>query len=214
MATTQNTLIGRASGSVDGVTFLTIFRQNVMREKMTAQTNPNTTAQQAQRFKYNTLLTLYTVGKLIIDIGFRYYSKNRTPWNTFMKYNMNTIFVNNGTATPNVFMENMSIARGVIARHRIGESNLYANVDMFQVFWLAQLPYRGTWEDIAHVVVLNLSKQTVYLDSSKTRAEQEVLIYSATPMDPTDYCISYVFFQNPITNEVSDSVAQIVVTQS
>lgn len=112
MATSQNTLIGRSSGSVDGVTFLTIFRQNVMRAKMSHQTNPNSTAQQSQRFKYNTLLSIYEMGKNVIDIGFKKYSPNRTPWNSFMSYNAKTMFTNNGTSVPNVDIAKLQIGRG------------------------------------------------------------------------------------------------------
>lgn len=213
MARVQNTLIGRASGSVDGVTFLTIFRKNVMRAKMSHQTNPNSTAQQSQRFKYNTLKTLYDYGKSILDIGFRYYSINQTPWNAFMKYNSKTVFQNNGTAVPNVNMFNLSIARGVIERHRTGESNLFSNADAYQVFWFATVPYRGTPDDIAHVVVINLTKGLVFIDSSVTRKDEVVYIFSDVNLDPTDVSISYVFFQNPITNEVSDSVSEMVVVQ-
>lgn len=213
MARVQNTLIGRASGSVDAVTFLTIFRKNVIRAKMTHQTNPNSTAQQSQRFKYNTLKTLYDYGKSILDIGFRYYSINRTPWNSFFKYNAKTVFQNNGTATPGVNMMNLSIARGIIEKHRVGESNLYSNSNLYQIFWFTTVPYRGTSNDIAHVVVINLTKGLIFMDSSATRADEVVYITSTVNLDPTDDSISYVFFQNPITNQVSDSVAQLVVVQ-
>lgn len=213
MARVQNTLIGRASGSVDAVTFLTIFRKNVMRAKMSAQTNPNTTSQQAQRFKYNTLLSLYEILKPIIDVGFRYYSINRTTWNSFMRYNMKTVFQNNGTATPDLLWINMQTGRGVIGRHREGESNLYSNSDVYEIFWFTTVPYRGTPNDIAHVVVINLTKGLVFMNSSKTRKDEIVYLLSDVPLDPTDDSISYVFFQNPITNQVSDSVAQMVVVQ-
>lgn len=134
MARVQNTLIGRASGSVDEVTFLTIFRQNVIRAKMAHQTNPNSTAQQAQRFKYNTLLELYENGKDVIDIGFKKYSPNRTPWNSFMAYNSKAMFTNNGTSVPDMDITKLQTGRGyLIPRSRIfGE--LFQGQD---VGWLA-----------------------------------------------------------------------------
>lgn len=88
MARVQNTLIGRSSGSVSQTTFLTWKTINVVRSKMSHQTNPKTQLQRNQRMRYNLLREFYKNFQNGIDIGFASRTRKRSAFNAFMARNL------------------------------------------------------------------------------------------------------------------------------
>lgn len=86
---------------------------------MAAQTNPNSTAQQSQRFKYGFLFETYKNIKNIVDLGIYDYTRKMTFWNAFQKLNMKNVFIDNGTATPNIVLSNLIITKGLLPKFRV-----------------------------------------------------------------------------------------------
>lgn len=208
MATSQNTLIGRASGSVDGVTFLTIFRKNVMRAKMSAQTNPNSTAQQAQRFKYNFQFDFYKKNKTIINLGLSNYTQKMTFWNSFQKLNAKTVFSDNGTAIPNVDISKLLISKGTIGTQPIvdlqvtGFGNPFLIWDSFNF-----LPYNAEPTDQAHAILMSSETGQFWYRLHPTQRQADVLQFNGgtTPSPGYSFYV-WLFFVNPTSGKVSDSV--------
>lgn len=206
MARVQNTLIGRSSGSVGNVTMLTVWRENVIRSKMSSQTNPNSPSQSLQRSRYNAVYDFYKNARSIIDVGVNYYDKHMSARNKFQKLNLKASKFDNGSPAPeyNLF----KTSHGLIQMHRPAESNYSSDGLVFQVFWFTTIPYRGSAIDDVFIVIYNVTQNRYNLFSGAKREDEVVYFPSGYVIQPTDLLYSYVFFRNPITREVSDSVCQ------
>lgn len=208
MATSQNTLIGRASGSVDGVTFLTIFRKNVMRAKMSHQTNPNSPSQAAQRFKYNFILSLYQANKAYINIGLKGRDQKRSIYNFFQNQNIKSIFIDDFPNLPTVDYSKIQFSKGLLKKPIISKMGIapppygvYAEIPTNQkvvtshVYWLYVIGYNwANGESTSH----NLQ----YFNAFER-------IFFEFPTFPSagDNVATYAFFVNRTTGEISDTTS-------
>lgn len=210
MARSQNTLIGRASGSVGEVTFLTWKAVNVIRAKMSHQTNPNSPSQAAQRFKYNFILSFYQAHKEFINIGLKGSNRKMTIYNLFQNQNLKSIFINNFPSLPIVDYSKIQISKGLLNKPIISSMGIspppfgvFANIpagqkiDASHVYWLYVIGYNwtnGQWE----------SHNLQYFNSFT-----QVYFEFADFPDPTDNLATYAFFVNRTTGEISDTTSFI-----
>lgn len=210
MARSQNTLIGRSSGSVGEVTFLTWKAINVIRAKMSHQTNPNSPGQAAQRFKYNFILSLYQAHKELINIGLKGSNRKMTIYNLFQNQNLKSIFINNFPSLPAVDYSKIQLSKGLLNKPIISfigispsPPGLFANipsnqkVDPSHVYWLYIIGYNwsnGQWQ----------SHSTQYFN-----LPIQVVFQFADFPDPTDNLATYAFFVNRTTGEISDTTSFI-----
>lgn len=113
MATVQNVLIGRSSGSVGGTVFLTYKGVNVTRSKPLFVTNPQTFLQTQQRYKFSFLRDFYNKSGVIINQGFVDVRRKQSLLNAFMSLNIKAIFTNNYPNMPILIPDSIVVSRGL-----------------------------------------------------------------------------------------------------
>ncbi|MEH0154494.1 DUF6266 family protein [Limibacter armeniacum] len=88
MATVQNPIIGRASGTMANAVFSTWKGINVLKSKPLSN-NSNTEAQQTQRSLFKTVVSMLKYFSQAARVGFyeRAQGTSYTPWNLFVKSN-------------------------------------------------------------------------------------------------------------------------------
>lgn len=97
MAIVQNTLIGKASGSVGGTTFTSWKGKNVLKAKPTQVANPRTQAQTDQRSVFVSAINLYRMASLALSLGFNALAVGKSAYNAFVSENLK-----NGSLSKNV----------------------------------------------------------------------------------------------------------------
>lgn len=114
MAVVQNTLIGKASGSVGNATFLSWRGINVLKSKPTSVANPRTPGQTLQRAKLTMIVMLYRAINNIINIGYAARAIKQSAYNAFVKSNIRNIFVVGADNVPTINYALVKIAQGTI----------------------------------------------------------------------------------------------------
>lgn len=140
MARVQNTLIGRASGSVGEVVFLTWRLINVTRAKPESVANPNTILQQQQRNRFGGIVGLYNLNgyaadqatthmQAILKLGLKNRNRKMTLFNFFQKLNQQNCFDNVGDGSVAFLPENLKLSYGleITASSKITTANNGAN---------------------------------------------------------------------------------------
>lgn len=181
MARVQNTLIGRASGSVGNVVFLTWKLLNVTRSKPLTVANPNTVPQQSYRNKYGFAVSLYNAIRLLVDAGLKNQAVKMTTQNQFLKQNLGKSINTAGTPavifTPSKFI----LSIGTMGVRRVLFSEVRPFTDYVAVSWIrSELPYLGALNDIAYLLVLNeATKEFSYATQSNFSEESLTTTFSA-----------------------------------
>lgn len=116
MARVQNTLIGRASGSVGNVVFLTWKLLNVTRSKPLSVFNPDTVPQQQQRNKFGSIVELYRIIKPVVTIGLNNRNKKMSIFNFFQYLNQQQAFENLGGGLILFKPEKLTISYGLLPK--------------------------------------------------------------------------------------------------
>lgn len=210
MATTQNTLIGRASGSVANTTFLTVWRNNVIRSKMWGQPPSSSPSQLSQRFKYNFILNFYQLHKDYIQIGMGKSNRKMTIYNYFQKQNLKRIFVNNLPALPTVNYDLIQISKGLMKKPVVSKMGIspppfgvYAEIPAGQkvntshVYWLYVIGYNWT------------TGQAISHNLQYFNAFERIYFEFPTFPEAGDIMATYAFFVNITTGEISDTTSFI-----
>lgn len=116
MARVQNTLIGRASGSVGEVVFLTWRLINVTRSKPSSVANPDTILQQQQRNRFGATVALYRILKEILAVGLKNRNRKMTLFNFFQRLNQQNCFDNVGDGSVAFLPESLIISYGLVGK--------------------------------------------------------------------------------------------------
>lgn len=124
MARVQNTLIGRASGSVGQVEFLTWKGINVTRAKPMSVVNPNTVFQQTYRDLYGQMVGYYRQLLPFLKFSFKTRNRKMTIFNYFQKQNMPHAFLDNGDGTVTLIPKNLIISKGLLPNFRLLSSTI------------------------------------------------------------------------------------------
>lgn len=114
MARVQNTLIGRASGSVGDVVFFTWKLLNVTRSKGSGWANPRTIGQKWQRNKYGFAVELFRNLSEVITLGCTGYNIQKSLFNYFLKINVPQAFNNIPDGTVQVVPHKLVFSYGLM----------------------------------------------------------------------------------------------------
>lgn len=206
MARVQNTLIGKSSGSVGGATFSSWKGINVLKSKAIVVGNPKTQLQRNQRQKMSILVAIFRAVSGAINIGFKGLAVQKSAYNAFVQANL--IEANFSGNAPSVVIDPELI---LLAKGTMGETpillvtgtNANANVP---ITWNPALnPLGSSPGDIAVGAVFNETKnEWGYIDTA-IRSAGTTTVIMPTSVATADVLHGYLFFRNPVTNEVSDS---------
>lgn len=94
MARLKSGILGKFTGSLDGITGYNLNGQHVIRAKAVNVANPNTLEQQAQRNNLKFALQVYKNLKPLLELSLRQREKKQTVLSEFLRLNLNKSIVN------------------------------------------------------------------------------------------------------------------------
>lgn len=212
MARVQNTLIGKSSGSVGGATFSTWKGINVLKSKAISVFNPKTQAQENQRQRMALLVAFFRTASSAINIGFQKLAVKKSAYNAFIQANL--IPANFTGVAPNMELEVgfLALSKGTILPTVITSmTNTAASANVIVNWDGNDVPVGGSADDIAHVVVYNENSEIVGTNSSAIRSADTATVVLPQVTDNADTLYAWLYFENPITKEVSDSTQDNIV---
>lgn len=212
MARVQNTLIGKSSGSVGGATFSTWKGINVLKSKAISVFNPKTQAQENQRQRMALLVAFFRTASSAINIGFQKLAVKKSAYNAFIQANL--IPANFTGVAPNMELEVgfLTLSKGTILPTVITSmTNTAASANVIVNWDGNDVPVGGSADDIAHVVVYNENSKIVGTNSLAVRNDDTATVVLPQVTDNADTLYAWLYFENPITKEVSDSTQDNIV---
>jgi len=208
MAVTQNTLIGRSSGSVGGVTFATWKGLNIMKSKAVSVANPDTIAQQKQRNKMALIVGIYRLISSIVQVGFKTQAVGKSEYNAFVSDNIKTAISADSSAVATLDPELLTIAKGTIGVVEIDDVTQSGPED-FAVNWTDTIPVGGASSDFAYALAYDPTADVfVQSTASSTRADETITISFPTGSTVSASTQFYLFFKSASSENVSDSVTE------
>lgn len=207
MAKVQNTLIGRASGSVGGATFTTWKGVNVLKSKPESVANPRTLAQRSQRNRLTIMVVVYRALALIVSIGFKSRAVAKSAYNAFMSSNIvpSTTVDEDGNATLN--FANLKFALGTMGSIPITAVNAGAGQTQCEVeFNLFLNPLGSSQNDDAYMVAYNVRLNEWIASNGFTRADGTADANFSGNILAGDTIHTYLFFKSANSDDVCDSV--------
>lgn len=207
MAKVQNTLIGRASGSVGGATFTTWKGINVLKSKPESVANPRTLGQISQRNRLSVMVAVYRLIALAITIGFKTRAVGKSAYNAFVSANIGnaTTVDANGNAT--VDYQNLKLALGTMGSTPIDNTTGASGQTNVGIGWDDSLaPIGSSQQDIAYGVALNPTTGEWVSISDQDRSNGEIDLTFGSELAAGDRVEVYLFFKSFDDADVSDSV--------
>lgn len=209
MAILQNTLIGRASGSIGGVTFSTWKGLNVGKSKPVSVANPDTDPQKAQRSALAQLVAIFRQVVGGVDLGFKKLAVHQSAYNAWMSYNLKNA-VSKAGAVATILKQDLLFAKGTVGVVVFTSRAATVSTEDITLAWDASdIPVGGSATDEVSLVVINgTSGIALYLPALSGQIRSSGTAEFAVPSDfmTTGNSLTiYPFFRNPITGDVSDS---------
>ena len=206
MARVQNTLIGRASGAVGQVVFLTWKRLNVTRAKPIDVANPDTLPQQEQRNRFIILRRFFDNNQIAINTGLSLYAKKLIPVNVFFKQNIKTAFINPFPPVQQLVFSKLIIAKGIITPIPISFITAFSITTFAKITWSPEIIGKEmTFSDDAHAIMWNETTDTYFYLSGVKRANEELTVNLSTTFSINDVIHAWLFFVSADGRKVSDS---------
>lgn len=208
MARVQNTLIGKSSGSVGGATFSTWKGINVLKSKAIEVANPQTQAQQNQRNRMSLLVAMFRQISAVLNIGFGKLAVQKSAYNAFVQTNLLSANFSGAAPTMSLVFANLLASKGTVGVTPVTAltgTNASANVAL--TWDESPLPVGGSIDDEAYAVVYNATQDNwgVNTAGTATRDDETITVVMPTTVATSDVLHGYLFFRNPVTDEVSDS---------
>jgi hypothetical protein len=207
MATTQNTLIGKASGSVGGVTFGSWKGKNVIRSKPQSVANPNSAGQQKSRGKLTTAVSLYRQGAGVFNAGFMQMANGKSAYNAFTSEN-----VKNGSIahTKPLLIDDLTkfrASKGTLAQAKV--TNTTVDVPSHSVIVgidNSNMLAGQSGEDQAALLLVDATGKIIGHEvNAGPRAGESATLNNAVGLVVGQTYHIYLFFVNPYTRQVSES---------
>jgi hypothetical protein len=209
---TQNTLIGRSSGSIGGATATTWKGINVMKSKPMTVANPRTAGQLAQRSILKNLVFIYRLAAAFFNVGFRQQAIRKSAYNAFASENMKngalTGAVENRIAVP----ANFEPAKGTLAESSVTSANGLGGTPNVEINYDGNISGNQLATDEAYACIVKNDGQflgTVMGIDAREDATTNI-VTTANLITGQTYRV-YLFFFQPSTGKVSNSVSTTFV---
>lgn len=212
MAKVQNTLIGRASGSVGGATFTTWKGINVLKSKAENVANPRTLGQISQRNRLSVIVAIYRLLALFISVGFKSRAIAKSAYNAFTSSNIITATSVNGLGVAVIDYAALKLSLGTIGSTAIDgqTANAGGNAVVIEYDGAAD-PVGSNADDIAYAAVFNATKNEWGTNFGDERQDNEIGVVMASNLTAGDVLHMYLFFKSATDANTSDSVYATVV---
>lgn len=206
MAVTQNTLIGRARGSIGGVTFSKWKGLNVAKSKPVTVANPNTYKQRVSRLRLSIIVGLFRAAAAAIVAGFRERAVNKSEYNAFTSANATEFTDFDENLQPTYNYERLKVSQGSVGQiatlevTQEGEDSIRINWDN------AEIPVGGAPGDDLYFVAIDTDSNTViYADKVGVKREVGTALVTPAAGLAGGAKATYTFFVSNNQDKSSDS---------
>jgi len=206
MSKVQNTLIGRASGSVGQVVFVTWKGINVARSKPISVANPNTIPQQKQRSRFSLMRTFYFNAYPIIDFGVQLIAIKMSRQNAFLKTNINNAVYSG--VVPNIALvySAINISKGSMVITKIDFVTAFSITAFTKINWTILFSgIRSNPNDKAYALMFNETQNRFLFFSDGIRSDGDLTLNLSVLFGIGDILHSWLFFVSPDGKFISDS---------
>jgi hypothetical protein len=207
MAITSNTLIGKASGSIGGVTFSSWKGKNVAKSKPSSVANPNTAGQQTSRRKMSFIVAFYRMIAAVVNVGFLQMAVGKSAYNAFASTNLlNGAVTDNGTIA-SLVPENLLVAKGTLDQEQDFTILADASDNNISLDWSASASGNQLTTDNAYAVAFSATGEYLgALQGEDRRMDGGIGIAPVRPLVIGETIHVYLFFYQASTRKVSDSL--------
>jgi hypothetical protein len=215
MARTQNTLIGRTSGSIGGVTFSTWKGINVAKSKATSVADPKTPAQLAQRARMANAVMLFKGLGTIANTGFAEGATGKSAYNVFVSQNIKNGSIGedpeNSLTTPAGFI----ISSGTLDNTAISAAVADVSNNNILISWDFSLTGNKLGSDIASAVVIDATGKVIASQTNvKERTFGSVTLIPTRAMVIGETLNVYLSFYQTGSRKSSDSAYSSIIAQA
>lgn len=212
MAIVQNTLIGRAKGSVGNATFSQWKGRNILKQKPSVVANPRSAQQQSNRSRFVALMQMALLLRPVIAMGFKEYASQMSWMNKFMSTNTNSgLFTWVGNAESGNWVrtsQNIVIAEGSLYPTPFGSS--FANASTLNLSWNPGVVANQTSADsFICIAVAETQLATISRLDGVTRSDAGSQFIFDTPLNDGEEVLISGFFMSPDGAIVSNSFAMM-----
>jgi hypothetical protein len=207
MAIVQIPLLGRARRSAGEMTFTKWKDKNVLKNKASNVSNPNTVNQQMARGMFATLILFGRALLPVFDLGFVAYRNVMSQFNAFVKYNYGVLVTGGVAPAFNTNIKDMVISKGPLTPTAFTNgtsANLSANV---VITWPAAVtaPDQAP-TDLVRVIVYNETSNThLYNIGVVDRSAGTITLVLPVAAVTADVIDIYMFFSRSDGSIASDS---------
>ncbi|MEJ7829091.1 MAG: DUF6266 family protein [Segetibacter sp.] len=215
MARTQNTLIGRSSGSIGGVTFSTWKGINVAKSKATSVADPKTPAQLAQRARMaNAVILAKALGELI-NSGFVEGATGKSAYNVFVSQNIKNGSISGDPANRITAPATFSLSSGTLDNTILNGMVADASSNEIAITWDFAISGNKLGTDKAAAVVMDASGNVIAKQLNVRLREFGGIIMVATrPMVVGETVHGYLTFYQAGSRKSDDSAYRTAVVQA
>jgi len=206
MSVVQNTIIGRARGSVGNLTFTTWKGMNVMKSKPTSVHNPNTAGQLSQRAVLKKAVSFYKTIVAVANTGFQYKAIKQSAYNAFVSLNTKSGAFNVtggvGVLTPSL----LKVSDGALTPTPIANVTASTGSHSITVTWETASVDDQNSEDQAFILALDPTGNVLGFglsDGSRSDGTSTLVLASTTVF--TTAINVYMFFVSAGSRKVSTS---------
>lgn len=217
MAIVQNTLIGRASGSVGNATFSQWKGLNILKQKPSIVANPRSAQQQSNRSRFVALMQMALLMRPVATIGFKEYA-NRMSWmNKFMSTNtQSNLFEWVGTPEAGEWVRrsgNIVIAEGSLYPTTFASN--FANASTLNLAWpTAVVANQNETDTFIGVAVAETQIRAISRLDGITRSDAGAQFLFGTPLVDGEEVLISGFFISPDGSIVSNSFAMMATYEA
>ncbi|MEJ7828451.1 MAG: DUF6266 family protein [Segetibacter sp.] len=215
MARTQNTLIGRSSGSIGGVTFSTWKGINVAKSKATSVADPKTPAQLIQRRRMKNAVLLFKAFGSLLNTGFSEAATGQSAYNVFVSQNLKNGSISDELTNllndPALF----SISSGTLDNTPITTAVATATSDQATVNWDSVTAGNKNSFDQVSALLLDANGQVLAQSTGAVRrTDGSITLTSNRPLITGEVLHAYLSFFQSTTRKSSDSVQRAITVSA
>jgi hypothetical protein len=215
MAVVQNTLIGKASGSVGGSTFSSWKGKNILKAKATEVANPQKPKQMARRAVFTTLVAWYRLLSSVIIVGFTELAVGMSTFNAFTSENIKNAYNWSDKENPVFIPASFKISKGSISATAIATAVIDDSDNNAVVTWVKTplLPGQALI-DPAIIAIYNLTlTDWLFPITAATRTAETLTVTIPATWVSTNECYVYLGFTNIEGTKAADSAYKNAVIQ-
>ena len=208
MSISENPMTGEMRQSMANFVTTTCHGQNVIRKKVFKPRNVNSLAQQRQRESFKLIVDLYESFGGITDEGFPGRPRTYSPYNAFMKANLDTA-INNTGAVPVVDYTKLRVAEGSLPRVVVNSGTVGATGITLSYETDTEVARVSATDQVVAFALLAKGSLLMARQVRGNMATNTILL-PYTGVLAADVVCCYLFILNKDGSKVSDSVYVLV----